>query len=59
MKKEITKFVENLGGRTAYQGKTKTMYISDPLNIRIINSIIEHFGDNLPFVLNDTSFMIG
>jgi hypothetical protein len=51
MKNQVIKFVHSLGGRTAYQGKTRTMFVGGPKKAHIEKQIIEKFGYGLPFRL--------
>ena len=53
MKKVVSNFVKSLGGKTAYSGKTKTMFIKDPnpLGNDIEKKVLDKFGFGLPFRL--------
>ncbi len=57
MKKQVTKFVEKLSGKTFYSGRKKTMFIYDrwqnldiPMQ-SIEGAVLQKFGYNLPFKL--------
>ncbi len=55
MKKEVTDYVKSLGGSTNYSGKSKIMFITDPVTridkYFIESCIISKFGFVLPFKL--------
>lgn len=53
MKKVVSNFVKSLGGKTAYSGKTKTMFIKEPhpFGNDIKKKVLDKFGVGLPFRL--------
>lgn len=59
MKKQISDFIKSLGERTAYSGKTKTLYIK-PVYIEnlynITDKVIARFGDKISFEIRISSF---
>ena len=44
MKKQIQKFVSDLGGQAAYDGKTKSMYINIAFSSTVIKMIKKQFS---------------
>lgn len=59
MKKIVKEFVKKLGGKTAYSGKTRTMYIDDPHpdGFMIELLLIRYFGYCLPFSLDSINYV--
>jgi len=55
MKKLVTDYVKTLGGTTSYSGNKKTMYITQPKSMDVIDefemSVLNTIGFSLPFTL--------
>lgn len=55
MKKQVTNYVQSLGGTTQYSGKDRVMYINDPkkeIDVQSIEEcVLNKFGFDLKFKL--------
>ena len=53
MKQQVQAYIKMLGGKSAYSGKTRTMWITNPFKLIDLEAMVLHrFGYSLPYKLS-------